>query len=227
MFFTNTMTNNHERGDLWNGEDLSIFSVDDSPLPASAVPQLPSLSRTSTGLSRTATASSRDVVQEEGINPANLKRTLANPSISSDPAPGTVELTGTPGYRAAEAYVRPSPISTVGEIKRYGFDLQKCEFALTVQAGAARTDTPTVVFLPEYHFPKDTCVVEVTSGKWEISSNDDEVVLLQRLKWWHAEGEQSLKVTGLVRKHNFVEGVTEEGGYYEQVNNWINNCTVM
>jgi len=225
----NVLQNDHERGDQWNGEDLSIFSLDDSPLPASAVPQPPGLSRTSTSLSRTATASSlaRDVVEEEAINPANLKRTLANPSISSAPGDSSVQLQTTPGYRAAEAYVRPAPISTAGEITRYTFDLNKCEFTLTIQARTAAADAPTVVFLPEYHFPKDTCVVEVTSGKWELSSDDDEVVLLQKLRWWHTDGEQTLKVTGLARKHNFVEGVTEDGGYYEQLSNWANNCSLM
>lgn len=134
-----------------------------------------------------------------------------------------------PGHRAAEAYIRPYPISTVGSIASYVFDLRKCEFSLKLRATETATDDrhPTTVFLPEYHFPRDQCTVAVSSGKWEISFDEEEGVLLQKLRWWHAEGEQSLRVTGMVRRYNLVEGAAEEGGYYEQLNQLANNCVVM
>lgn len=115
----------------------------------------------------------------------------------------------------------------MGIMMQYGFDLLKCEFTLKVQSPTPATETPSVIFLPEYHFPKDVSVVEVSSGKWEISSDDEETVMLQKLRWWHGQGEQTLKITGLARKYNFVEGVTEEGGYYEQLNQLLNNCSLM
>lgn len=92
----------------------------------------------------------------------------------------------------------------------------------------AETDAPTVVFLPEYHFLKDSCVVEVSSGKWEISSDEEETALVQRLRWWHGEGEQTLRVTGTVKAHNTTEGGAEDDGYYEQCNQgtWA-NCALM
>ena len=123
--------------------------------------------------------------------------------------------------------MRPAPVEVVGKVLNYNFDLKKCEFTLRIQAGTVVADAPTVVLLPDYHFPNNTSVVEVTSGKWEISSDDDDGVLLQKLKWWHGEGEQTLKVTGLVRRHNYVEGVSEEPGYYDQLGNAISNCSIM
>ncbi|KAK3346806.1 glycoside hydrolase family 5 protein [Lasiosphaeria hispida] len=230
------MTKNvHEKGDQWNGEDLSIFSLDDKLLPLSPIPKTPDINQSTVSLLKVATTASsapkREVGDDSSVTPANIKRALTNASITSESTSRQPELAASPGYRAAEAYVRPAPIETAGVITHYVFDLRTCQFSMTIQAPkVAAPDTPTVVFLPEYHFPKDPCTVEVSSGKWEISSDDDETALVQRLKWWHGEGEQSLKVTGLVRKYNVVEGVAgaEEGGYYEQCNSsgW-GNCNVM
>lgn len=228
--------NTHQRGDNWNGEDLSIFSLDDSPLPVSPIPRGADLS--TTDLTRPTTTSSTTGKDVEGdiINPANLKRTLATPSISSEVPEGgnNRALDTTTGLRAAEAYVRPAPIAVAGTITHYTFSLRTCEFTLQLQAPASNdaqstTDgTPTVIFLPEFHFPKDTCHVEVSSGKWEISEDEDETVLVQKLRWWHGAGEQSLKITGRVRRHNFVEGVNSEAGYYEAFNQALGlNCSVM
>lgn len=123
----------------------------------------------------------REVDDETSVTPANLKRTLTNPSISS--AKGAAGTTGSqPGYRAAEAVVRPSPVYVAGDLGEYGFDLRRCEFSLKVvgwepaAATGASDDNgvsglnkqPTTVFLPEFHFPRDRCEVTVSSGKWEI-----------------------------------------------------------
>ncbi|KAL2262229.1 hypothetical protein VTK26DRAFT_2065 [Humicola hyalothermophila] len=217
-------SNDHERGDQWNGEDLSIVSIDDKLLPLSPRP------RTADGdaPARPSGAAAKDLDDDESVTPANLKRSITNPSISSEATTRQPELTASPGYRAAEAYVRPTPIAVAGDITSYGFDLRQCLFTLKIKAPkVADPGAPTVVFLPEYHFPKDDCSVEVSSGKWEISSDEEETVLLQRLRWWHGEGEQTLRVSGVVRKHNVDEGA-EEAGYYEQCNQgaW-GNCSVM
>ncbi|KAL2019952.1 hypothetical protein VTK56DRAFT_9044 [Thermocarpiscus australiensis] len=229
-----TAKNDHENGDQWNGEDLSIFSVDDKLLPISPRPKEPDLDEltpVTSSMHKPASKSSgpkKELDDDDSVTPANLKRSITNPSISSDATSRQPELTVSPGYRAAEAYVRPAPIAAAGVITNYGFDLRQCLFTLTIKAPkAADRDAPTVVFLPEYHFPKDACSVEVTSGKWELSSDEDEMVSLQRLRWWHGEGEQTLRVAGVVKKHNVGEGV-EDGGYYEQCNQgaW-SNCSVM
>jgi hypothetical protein len=223
------MQNDHERGDQWNGEDLSIFSVDDKTLPVSPLPPSPEPhANTSTNdllsagsPSPTPSSIRKDVDSETGVTPANLRRTMTNASISSTPQPSS-----TPGYRAAEAFVRPAPITVAGTITSYYFDLKKCQFNMTLEAGQETDkDAPTTLFLPEYHFPKDGCTVEVSSGKWEISSDEEEGPLVQRLRWWHGEGEQRIRVTGLVRSYNSSED-EEEGGYYEAIGRGL-SCSVM
>jgi len=231
-----TAKNDHERGDQWNGEDLSIMSLDDKALPVSPVPKTPDLNQSTSSLLKPPNSESlseqlkKDVDDASSVTPANIKRTLTNPSITSEPTSRQPELSANPGYRAAEAYVRPAPITTAGLITNYTFDLKKCQFSMKLEASkAADSDAPTVIFLPDFHFPKDACTVEVSSGKWEISSDDEETALLQRLRWWHGDGEQSITVTGVVTKLNG-DGAPggEDAGYYEACNNggW-GNCRVM
>lgn len=135
-------------------------------------------------------------------------------------------LNSNPGYRASEAYVRPAPVAVAGNIKHYGFDLKTCTFTLSLYSPKQfSTDTPTVLYLPEIHFPRDGCSVEVTGGKWEIAAEEGDV---QQLKWWHGTGEQNIKIVGVVRKVNGDGGLGEELGYYDALSNWVGNgCVVM
>lgn len=219
-----TAYNDHARGDQWNGEDLSIFSVDDRVPPLSAVPRDQKVDRTATN--------EQDVPTEANVTPANLQRTLTNLSISSAPSLKDPELTAAPGNRAAESFIRPTPTFVAGNVLEYGFDMRQCTFTLKVSAPKETADdAPTIVFLPEFHFPKDLSEVWVSSGKWEISSDEEEGTLLQRLKWWHPDGEQNLRIVGLVRKHNIPEGSAEEAGYLEQCQAGygfnFSDCTLM
>jgi hypothetical protein len=118
------------------------------------------------------------------------------------------------GYRAAEAFVRPHPIAVHGDIKSHGFDLRACTFSLRLSAASpTEQDAPTLVFLPEWHFPSNCTSVEVSGGKWSLSVEDDQ----QILKWWHMDGDQTMTVKGLVRKQGAAVGATdEEEGYLEQ-----------
>ena len=152
------------------------------------------------------------------VSPRNLRSTLATTSISSQRSSTPAELGSNPGFRAAEAYVRPSPIATVGNLESYGFDLRNAIFTLTLDSDVAATDNvPTEIFLPEYHFPRDKCSVEVSGGKWSISVDDQDGGLIQRLRWWHAEGKQSLTVQGVKRRQGMALGKEEEeAGYLEQ-----------
>lgn len=170
--------------------------------------------------------SKKDYSDESTVNPGNLKSRLQTPSISSKMTDSQPELTANPGYRAAEAYVRPSPICTAGTIFKSGFDLRNCVFTFTLNAPKATAeDVPTEIFLPEFHFPKDKCSVDVTGGKWSISTDDADGGLIQRLRWWHAEGEQSIRVTGMMRRQNMALGKEEEEGYLDQCQQ--SKCVVM
>ncbi|KAH8668412.1 putative glycosyl hydrolase [Xylariales sp. PMI_506] len=226
-------TNEHARGDQWNGEDLSIHSIDDQTIPVSPLPRFTDVNQSSTSLLKVATSSSKvEVDDDTSVNPSNLKRTMTNPSISSQPPSPNPELTNAPGFRAAEAFVRPCPITVNGAIVNYGFDLKKCTFHLNINgAKAPSQDQPTTVFLPDFHFPRDQCTVEVSGGKWEISTDDEDRAWVQKLRWWHAEGEQSLRVTGLVRPHNTLNGSAEEAGYLEQCQTSygidVGRCSIM
>ncbi|CAK7264124.1 hypothetical protein SEPCBS57363_000911 [Sporothrix epigloea] len=221
-----------------------------------------------------------DVDQDDTVNPSNIKRLLTSPSISSRPNSTNGNTKGSnvsgidtvsdsdsirvPGLRAAEAYVRPSPIATCGEILEYGFDLRQAEFNLKIEGwvdaerlAAVKKEAadghghgpigpdmalvsdddgdsdllplPTIVWLPEYHFPEDAIDVQVTAGRWEISWDNEETATLQKLRWWHPPGAQALKIKGRVRKHNDVEGgASSEDGYYDQVSSFLeNSCTLM
>lgn len=118
--------------------------------------------------------------------------------------------------RAAEAYVRPTPVYTHGRMVSHGFDLAKCVFELSLEAEASTPeDIPTEIFLPEYHFPPGKTEIEVTGGKWTISVDENEGGLQQKLKWWHAAGEQKLKATGLKRRQGAGVGSRDEDSYID------------
>jgi hypothetical protein len=219
-------SNTHEWGDNWNGEDLSIYSVDDRPLPNAL-----QMTKSTTSLDTDSPSFSRASLSDgNAVRPANLKATLSSETMStSAPSLRKTALTATtanddrpinvPGYRAAEAYTRPVPTAVHGDIVSYGFDLLRCTFTLKLAAPSPTAESaPTSVFLPEWHFPGSggATTVEVSGGKWEISVGEDEC---QRLRWWHAEGEQILTVRGVARKSGKAEegrGYEEEAGYLEQ-----------
>lgn len=160
------------------------------------------------------------------MTPGNLKNKLKTPSISSKATDVPPELTNSPGFRAAEAYIRPSPIHTFGKILHSGFDLRNCIFTFSLHAHAETEEhTPTEIFLPEFHFPKDKCEIEVTNGKWTISTDDHDGGMIQRLRWWHIEGEHHIKITGVQRRQNMMLGKEEEEGYLDQCQQ--SKCSIM
>ena len=212
-------------GDQWNGEDLSIFSLDDRPLPLSPIPPSPSNGSTTSLVQKSGAKTKKESSDESTVNPGNLKAKLKTPSISSQAKEVPAELTNAPGFRAAEAYIRPSPIATVGRIISHGFDLKNCIFTLNLHAHIAGSDDrPTEIFLPEFHFPKDKCEIEVSAGKWTISTDDEDGGMIQRLRWWHVEGEHNIKITG-VQRTQIMLGREEEEGYLDQCGQ--SKCQVM
>ncbi len=157
-----------------------------------------------------------------------LKNTLKAPLISSKQSNTPAEIGSTPGFRAAEAYVRPSPIATVGNVTSSGFDLRNAVFTFSLECKSAATEeVPTEIFLPEFHFPRDNTSVEVSSGKWTISVDDMDGGLIQRLKWFHGAGKQNMTVKGVQRRQGMALGKDEEEGYMEQCRQKTGSCSVM
>ena len=161
------------------------------------------------------------------VSPSNLKSTLSIPSMSPQRS-NTASGTGSkPGFRAAEAFVRPSPIATVGDITSYGFDLRNATFNLSLECQNATTaNVPTEIFLPMYHFPRDNSEVVVSGGKWTIScDNETDGGVTQRLRWWHGVGSQTITIKGVKRRQGTASGKGDEEGYLAQCQQ--TRCTLM
>lgn len=228
--FTDSLQNNHQWGDLWNGEDLSIYSLDDALLSNSSIVSnwdQKLVNSSTVSIDKSSPAFSQSLSSDQTlVSPETLKKTLSTPSISSQRSQSAINLSNKPGFRAAEAYVRPSPIATIGNVVSYGFDLQNVTFVLTLDCTSAATDAvSTEVFLPEYHFPRDRSEVTVSGGKWMISMDDTDSIMVQKLRWWHGEGTQNLTVKGVVRRSGVLLGKEEEEGYLQQCQQ--NKCTLM
>ncbi|KAL2000924.1 hypothetical protein VTN02DRAFT_2461 [Thermoascus thermophilus] len=214
--------NTHEWGDHWNGEDLSIFSLDDRELPTPKL--IGNESTTSVDQASPAYSQSQSQADSQAVGPGNLKRALTSPSISSERSQTSPD--GKQGFRAAEAYIRPSPIVTNGNLLHHGFDLRNCIFTLALEAKASTPeDAPTEIYLPEFHFPSARTVVTVSGGKWTIDFEAVGSVSVQRLRWWHGEGEQEIKIQGVKRKPGEILSTAEDEGYLEQCQR--NTCAVM
>ena len=216
------LQNNHYWGDQWNGEDLSIYSKDDKQLPSSPSPS----NESTTTLDQGSPSYSQSQFSESvSIAPSNLKQTLSSEDMSSSAKQIMPEKADVKGFRAAEAYIRPTPISTHGDLVNYGFDLEECKFTLSLSASSSTPeDAPTEVFLPEVHFTPDSTSVEATGGKWTISVDTSEKAAIQKLRWWHAEGEQTLTVQGTKRTQGESSRTDEEVGYLEQ---YARSCLIM
>ncbi|TKX21145.1 cellulase-like protein 5 [Elsinoe australis] len=214
-------SNNHKYGDNWNGEDLSVYSVDDKSLPLARSLTATSLDPSSPSYSESRTSA------DESISKKNIDRTLSVDQMSTSRA-STTNGEDHPTFRAAEAYVRPAPIVTAGDVVNYGFDLRQCSFHITLNAPkATEQNWPTEIYLPEFHFPQQSTKIEVTGGKWSITSENVHNTPVQVLKWWHAEGEQKLTAKGVIRRQGRIISDEEaEVGYIEQCRRTL-GCTIM
>ncbi|KAL1983127.1 hypothetical protein VTN96DRAFT_457 [Rasamsonia emersonii] len=218
--------NDHEWGDQWNGEDLSIFSKDDLELPNASVLGQRNGSRTSLDRNSPSFSQSQSTTDYGKVEPNNIKTAVESPHMSSGSSKSSPELVSKPGFRAAEAYIRPSPIYTNGDLLGYGFDLRNCTFTLSLSAnGPTAEHAPTEIFLPEFHFPSSQTVVTVSGGKWTIESDEEASSTVQRLRWWHGEGEQEIKIRGVKRKAGEILNSDEDETYLEQCQK--NTCNVM
>ncbi|KAJ5170115.1 Glycoside hydrolase superfamily [Penicillium coprophilum] len=173
----------HEWGDQWNGEDLSIFSPNDLEAPIRAFTD--PTRRGSTGRPRDHLIDTEDETSE------SLKA-LTPPSTSSNLSRATLQPQQV--HRAAEAYLRPTPIYINGRLKSYGFNLKKCTFTMRLIANQTTPSAPSEIYLPGFHFPIGETSVMASGGKWEIYILEFHTVKLQYLRWWHGEGKADIKI---------------------------------
>lgn len=149
---------------------MSIFSIDDNTVSAAEF--------------------NPDGKTQAAIETASMAPSFASSEMTADPSRQPSITVA--GNRAAEAFIRPAPIYTVGTLLKYGFDLARVTFELKLEAGQSTEDSaPTEIFVPPLHFPKDQISVTVSGGKWEYNEQT------RVLKWWHNEGEQSIKIVGV------------------------------
>lgn len=192
---------------------MSIRSNDDLELPSGTRinPQSPGYSE------------SQSNTEGQHVRPQDLKNALQSPSISS----GSSQPTGAgAGYRAAEAYTRPSPIKTNTQLLSHQFDLQSCIFTMSLAAKSpVEQDTPTEIYLPDFHFPEGQSVVSVSNGEWNIDFIESGTAKVQVLRWWHDGGEQNIKIEGVKRKPGQSSVSDNDVGYIEQCQE--RGCTIM
>jgi hypothetical protein len=203
----NLFQNTHEWGDQRNGEDLSIFSQDDPrSLEEDEDSSAAGLDRASPSFSKS--QSTTKIVQVTPENIHDVVQTSHHMSIPSrrlQLQPTASQIALKPDCRASEALVRPSAIYTAGHLLKSEFDLRNCTFTLALRATkAASEEAPTEIFLPTTHFAASQTVISVSSGKFVIQSEDKAPFNVQRLQWWHGQGEQHIKIQGAKRKANKV-----------------------
>ena len=201
--------------------------MDDSPLPIASKPWNTSSNPSSTSVDKTSPAYSYSQSESSlSVTPANMKVALKSPTISSEQTKTSGELSTKLGFRAAEAYVRPSPIATNGELQKHGFDLKSCTFTMSLEASKpVGEDNPTVIYLPDYHFGQNITNIEVSGGKWTVDLEEFDGGTRQILRWWHGAGKQNITVKGIRRQQGMDLGSDAEAGYLEQVRRSL--CAVM
>ncbi|KAK2858435.1 endo-1,4-beta-glucanase [Arthroderma sp. PD_2] len=210
--WTYASENSHKWGDNWNGEDLSIYSPDDLELP---IAKSLASGMTTMDPSSPSFSQSRASLQTIRVEPDNLKAALPTASITTKSQSNNGGEHR--GFRAVEAFVRPGPEAIHGRVIKHGFDLKNCTYMLSLTADSATAaDAPTIIYLPELHFPKDKSEITVSGGKWEITSQEFRLGTVQFLKWWHAEGDQIIKIHGVKRELAVIANPTDNEGYIEQ-----------
>ncbi|KAA1067163.1 hypothetical protein PGT21_012759 [Puccinia graminis f. sp. tritici] len=168
-------SNSHQWGDLWNGEDLSLWSSDDAMYQGSTYAEKSSrhgkvLGRPfqynygaqSAGPTPNASAvtlnhrstdvSETDLVRKGMFTP--MDGSSSNTSLEL----GLMNLND--GARALPAFCRPFPVAIVGVPSYFNFDIHSASFELTVEVDAEKDgglgwgneELPTEIYVPAVHF---------------------------------------------------------------------------
>ena len=141
--------NTHLDGDQWNGEDLSIWCLDDRTRQSSS---------SSSTQFRRRTISSDQATSDSSDNEANassIKPTTPLLAANDISWSSSNPLDLNDGSRAIAAFCRPYPMACVGIIKEFEFDLRSSVFTLEVEVSASNpvdANQPTVIFVPLVHY---------------------------------------------------------------------------
>ena len=216
--------NSHEWGDLWNGEDLSIWSPDDRVFQTSSYTEYSKrhgrrlgrphahaygpkrLETSNFGSSTASLPDLDDVFSRQGVG------SMLSRSVDDIDLPGTGVETDNlhDGARALVAYCRPYPVKTAGTPTYLNFDMASASFDLRIIGGGGDpSEIETEIFVPAVHFgksPQDSIGLEFKPDVPAMSGFDAELDLQvttsggswringQHLLWRHPPGKQSIQV---------------------------------
>ncbi|ORY29528.1 cytoplasm protein [Naematelia encephala] len=158
--------NSHRWGDLWNGEDLSIWSIDNCRKEGSSVdPQKKvssdaSQSKLSVDVVTVASASERQNgdISRSGDSSSTLSKSTALVNYTPKGIETGVGITPRlllDGARAIGAICRPFPIATIGAPERIDFDIATTVFKLSVRVrhqDHVPEGVATEIYLPYIHY---------------------------------------------------------------------------
>lgn len=185
----------HQWSDGWNGEDLSIWNVDDVPAPrdddaadlysyGASPPSVGSTLRPSRP--STARGDGLDVDDADGAktsaNVSKEKISLSNFTVATTRVAPETDVASSlarlfAGARSAEAFSRPYPIASTGWPASINFDIKSSEFryemdveADDVASSNGSSGSATEIYVPLVHYAED----DVLAGALGRSDASDE-----------------------------------------------------
>lgn len=189
--------NTHAWGDGWNGEDLSVWSLDD----ASNTEQIQAEAMSRQGSSATLSDQQKPLSKKTSAQESVIIR-----SLSKDDEPQRVRrsilvppsvLPLVNGTRAAPAFYRPYPIATAGKPISIDFDIPSATFRLVLELdgddGFPYNGEPTEIFVPLVHYAQDDGLAGLMAGASTISSSyesSEEVVVADTQSYQDQQHQQ-------------------------------------
>lgn len=194
-FWCYTSVNCHKWGDRWNNEDFSFWSPDDASEGSSGNSSRCSsriCSRRSSIKAIKAKVHRRSLSMlsrggESSDRDDDVALTTSSQSVQSVHVKHDRKCLPSPdGVRAPSAVIRPYVVATLGKVVTAEFDMKSVKYSLSVRLDPRdqpRTaDTPTVIFVPKWHFPfLNYGDVYLSAGY--IRYNEQ----LEYLEWYHLE----------------------------------------